>query len=48
MRAVAPADLSALLRPVVARTWDQLTVDGDTSTSDTVFLVASGGIGRAP
>ena len=37
-----------MLRPIVARTWDQLTVDGDTSTSDTVFLVASGrrGCGR--
>jgi glutamate N-acetyltransferase/amino-acid N-acetyltransferase len=43
--AVEPADLSGLLRPVVARTWDQLTVDGDTSTSDTVYLVASGGSG---
>jgi glutamate N-acetyltransferase/amino-acid N-acetyltransferase len=46
--AVAPKDLSGLLRPVVARTWDQLTVDGDTSTSDTVYLVASGGSGAAP
>ena len=44
---VAPADLSRMLRPIVARTWDQLTVDGDTSTSDTVFLVASGGSGAA-
>ena len=25
-----------------ARTWDQLSVDGDTSTNDTVFLLASG------
>lgn len=46
--AVTPEDLSALLRPVVARTWDQLTVDGDTSTSDTVYLVASGGSGAVP
>ncbi|MCI0345111.1 MAG: bifunctional ornithine acetyltransferase/N-acetylglutamate synthase, partial [Chloroflexi bacterium] len=37
-----PATLSAILRPVAARTWDQLTVDGDTSTNDTVFLLASG------
>ncbi|MBX3029670.1 MAG: bifunctional ornithine acetyltransferase/N-acetylglutamate synthase [Chloroflexi bacterium] len=42
---VTPADLSVLLRPIVARTWDQLTVDGDTSTSDTVYLVASGASG---
>lgn len=44
---VEPAALHALLRPIVARTWDQLTVDGDTSTSDTVFLVASGAAGAA-
>jgi len=42
---VSPGDLSRMLRPIVARTWDQLTVDGDTSTSDTVFLVASGASG---
>lgn len=40
--AARPADLSAILRRVVARTWDQLSVDGDTSTNDTVFLLASG------
>jgi glutamate N-acetyltransferase/amino-acid N-acetyltransferase len=45
--AVEPDVLSRLLRPVVARTWDQLTVDGDTSTSDTVYLVASGASGAA-
>jgi glutamate N-acetyltransferase/amino-acid N-acetyltransferase len=27
---------------VVERTWNQLTVDGDTSTNDTVLLLASG------
>ena len=42
---VSPGDLSRMLRPIVARTWDQLSVDGDTSTSDTVFLVASGASG---
>ncbi len=42
---VAPPDLAAMLRPIVARTWDQLTVDGDTSTSDTVYLVTSAGSG---
>jgi glutamate N-acetyltransferase / amino-acid N-acetyltransferase len=40
--AVEPAVLEGLLRPAVARTWDQLSVDGDTSTNDTVFLLASG------
>jgi glutamate N-acetyltransferase/amino-acid N-acetyltransferase len=37
-----PATLHALLRRAAARTWDQLSVDGDTSTNDTVFLLASG------
>ncbi len=44
---VSPGDLSRMLRPIVARTWDQLSVDGDTSTSDTVFLVASGASGAS-
>lgn len=44
---VAPAALAALLRPIVARTWNQLTIDGDTSTNDTVFLLASGAAGTA-
>ena len=44
---VDPATLSSLLRPAAARTWDQLTVDGDTSTNDTVFLLASGQAGAA-
>ena len=39
---VAPATLWSLLRPAAARTWDQLSVDGDTSTNDTVFVLASG------
>jgi glutamate N-acetyltransferase/amino-acid N-acetyltransferase len=46
--AADPATLSAILRPVAARTWDQLTVDGDTSTNDTVFLLASGASGMSP
>jgi glutamate N-acetyltransferase/amino-acid N-acetyltransferase len=45
---VAPEALHRMLRPIVARTWNQLSVDGDTSTSDTVFLVASGASGAAP
>ncbi len=44
---VAPATLAALLRPIVARTWNQLTIDGDTSTNDTVLLLASGAAGSA-
>jgi glutamate N-acetyltransferase/amino-acid N-acetyltransferase len=40
--ACSPALLSSMLRGATARTWDQLTVDGDTSTNDTVFALASG------
>jgi glutamate N-acetyltransferase/amino-acid N-acetyltransferase len=40
--AVSPTVLDALLRRATARTWNQLTVDGDTSTNDTVLLLASG------
>jgi glutamate N-acetyltransferase / amino-acid N-acetyltransferase len=46
--AAAPEVLWGLLRPAAARTWDQLSVDGDTSTNDTVFLLASGASGAAP
>jgi len=42
-----PATLSQLLRPIVARTWNQLSVDGDQSTNDTVLLAASGAAGAA-
>ena len=45
---VAPEVLWGLLRPAAARTWDQLSVDGDTSTNDTVFVLASGASGAAP
>ena len=44
---VAPATLFALLSPIVQRTWNQLSVDGDTSTNDTVFLLASGDTGAS-
>jgi glutamate N-acetyltransferase / amino-acid N-acetyltransferase len=46
--AAAPATLHELLLPAVERTWNQLTVDADTSTNDTVFLLASEGSGTAP
>ena len=45
--AVDPATLHGLLRPAAARTWNQLSVDGDTSTNDTVFVLASGAAGAA-
>jgi glutamate N-acetyltransferase/amino-acid N-acetyltransferase len=43
----SPEILHRLLRAATVRTWNQLTVDGDTSTNDTVFLVASGAAGAA-
>jgi glutamate N-acetyltransferase/amino-acid N-acetyltransferase len=45
---VAPELLAEILRPVVAASWNQISVDGDTSTNDTVFLVASGAGSDAP
>ncbi|CAN5803099.1 bifunctional glutamate N-acetyltransferase/amino-acid acetyltransferase ArgJ [soil metagenome] len=44
---VEPATLYSLLQPAVERTWNQLTVDADTSTNDTVFLLASSASGSA-
>jgi len=46
--AAEPATLHALLRGATVRTWNQLSVDGDTSTNDTVFLLASGAAGGQP
>jgi glutamate N-acetyltransferase/amino-acid N-acetyltransferase len=45
--AIAPPTLWGLLRPAAARTWNQLSVDGDTSTNDTVFVLASAASGAA-
>lgn len=42
--AASPDVLASMLGPVAARTWNQLSVDGDTSTNDTVFLLASGAV----
>jgi glutamate N-acetyltransferase/amino-acid N-acetyltransferase len=46
--AVSPATLHAMLRAATVRTWNQISVDGDTSTNDTVFLLASGASPAAP
>ncbi len=46
--AAAPEVLWSVLRPAAARTWDQLSVDGDSSTNDTVFVLASGAAANAP
>jgi glutamate N-acetyltransferase/amino-acid N-acetyltransferase len=46
--AVDPRTLHGLLRAATVKTWNQLSVDGDTSTNDTVFLLASGAAGGKP
>jgi glutamate N-acetyltransferase/amino-acid N-acetyltransferase len=46
--AVSPETLHGFLRRATLLTWNQLSVDGDTSTNDTVFLLASGASGAAP
>ena len=43
--AVAPADLNAYLRPAVEVSFNRISVDGDTSTNDTILLLASGASG---
>jgi glutamate N-acetyltransferase/amino-acid N-acetyltransferase len=43
--AVDPATLHGLLLGAAGRTWNQLSVDGDTSTNDTVIVLASGASG---
>jgi len=43
-----PATLHGMLRGATARTWDQLSVDGDTSTNDSVLVLASGASGAVP
>ena len=45
---VAPDVLQAALSAVVPATFNQISVDGDTSTNDTVILLASGLAGNAP
>jgi glutamate N-acetyltransferase/amino-acid N-acetyltransferase len=42
------AVLRAILRPATERTFNAITVDGDTSTSDTLLLAATGAAGNAP
>lgn len=40
--ALAPRDLEAMLGIAVGESFNRITVDGDTSTNDTVFALASG------
>ncbi len=44
--AVSPACLRRLLRETADATFNRLTIDGETSTSDTVLLLASGAAGH--
>jgi glutamate N-acetyltransferase/amino-acid N-acetyltransferase len=46
--ATDPPTLHGFLLRAAARTWDQLSVDGDTSTNDSVLALASGASGAAP
>jgi len=45
--AIAPAALQAMLKDGVADTFNAVTVDGDTSTSDTLMIFATGKAGNA-
>jgi len=42
---IEPADLRALLEPAVEASFNSISVDGDTSTNDTVLILASGASG---
>jgi glutamate N-acetyltransferase/amino-acid N-acetyltransferase len=43
--AIDPVDLNTYLRPAVEVSFNRISVDGDTSTNDTVLLLASGASG---
>jgi glutamate N-acetyltransferase/amino-acid N-acetyltransferase len=45
---VAPGPLDAMLRAAADRSFHRISVDGDTSTNDTVFALASGAAGVFP
>jgi glutamate N-acetyltransferase/amino-acid N-acetyltransferase len=44
---IAPAELDTLLRGAVEPTFNRISIDGDTSTNDTVLLLASGASGAS-
>jgi len=46
--AVAPAALRRVLRSAVDVSFNRITVDGETSTNDAVFLLANGAAGGSP
>lgn len=45
--AIAPPDLDGMLRDAVEVSFNRISIDGDTSTNDTVLLLASGASGVA-
>jgi glutamate N-acetyltransferase/amino-acid N-acetyltransferase len=45
--AVEPGLMAKLARPVADRSFNQVTIDGDSSTNDTFLLVANGAAGNA-
>jgi glutamate N-acetyltransferase/amino-acid N-acetyltransferase len=46
--AISPAQLRAMLKRGVERSYNRLSVDGDTSTNDTLVLLANGASGVRP
>lgn len=46
--ALEPGNADTLLRSVVATTFNMISIDNDTSTSDTVVLIANGAAGGPP
>ena len=45
---VAPSTLHALVKEAADRSFNRITIDGDTSTNDSFVLIASGQAGNAP
>lgn len=43
--AISPRPLRGITTPAVGRTFNRISVDGDTSTNDTVFVLANGAAG---
>ena len=45
---VTPVELRALLKKGIERSYNRISVDGDTSTNDTVVVMANGASGKSP
>jgi glutamate N-acetyltransferase/amino-acid N-acetyltransferase len=46
--AIPPATLASMLSEAIARSYNRISVDGDTSTNDTMLLLANGASGIQP